>query len=462
MTQYIQETAKSIPVVKETDVVVAGGGLSGVIAAYAAARSGADTMLIERFSCLGGVAVMGLPIQGYESSEGVQIVKGFAKEFHERLAKIGGAPQKLTPCRMHNAFLPVLPEAVKLVCQEMLLDAGVTVWLNTVVSDAVMDGDRIAALIVEGKSGRQAIKAKEFIDCTGDADVAKKSGAPFQIADDGELMANTLDIIFCGVDKERLRKAMMQEREKYDVVDLYPREQIAENDYFIINGFKNQIRQAAEEKEMFASLSGQICMVTLPKDDMVCVNSVHVSGFSPCESESLSEIEMRARKQAQLLARFVCEYLPGFENASVATTAPWAGIRESRIITGVKTLTMENIANGEIPDDTVALGGYPYDFHRKNVDDGKENTEFYKVPVYGIPYGCLVTEKVDNLFVAGKTISATREAMASSRVMAQCMAEGHAVGIAAAMCAKSGERAKDVDVHTLRQKLSEQGAVLNV
>ena len=84
MNQYIQETAKSIPVVKETDVVVAGGGLSGVIAAYAAARSGADTMLIERFSCLGGVAVMGLPIQGYESSEGVQIVKGFAKEFHER------------------------------------------------------------------------------------------------------------------------------------------------------------------------------------------------------------------------------------------------------------------------------------------------------------------------------------------------------------------------------------------
>ena len=462
MNQYIQEAARSIPIVKETDVVVAGGGLSGVIAAYAAAKSGADTMLIERFSCLGGVAVMGLPIQGYESSDGVQIVKGFAEEFHARLAMIGGAPRKLTPCAMHNAFLPVMPEAVKLVCQEMLLDAGVTVWLNTVASDVVMDGGRISALIVEGKSGRQAIKAKEFIDCTGDADLALKSGAPFQIADDKELMANTLDIIFCGVDKERLRDCMMRETEKYDVVELYPRKQIEENEYFIINGFKNQIRRASEEKEMFADLSGQICLVTLPQKDMVCVNSVHVSGFSPCEAWSLSEIEMRARSQAQVLARFVIEYLPGFENATVATTAPWAGIRESRRITGVKTLSMENIANGEIPEDTVALGGYPYDFHRKNVDDGKENTEFYKVPVYGIPYGCLITERVDNLFVAGKTISATREAMASSRVMAQCMAEGHAAGIAAAMCARSGERAKDVDVRTLRQKLSEQGAVLNV
>lgn len=462
MNQYIKEAAKSIPVVKETDVVVAGGGLSGVIAAYAAARSGAETMLVERFSCLGGVAVMGLPIQGYESSGRVQIVRGFAEEFHMRLADIGGAPQKLTPCAMHNAFLPVMPEAVKLVCQEMLLDAGVTVWLNTVVSDVVMSEERIDALIVEGKSGRQAIKAKEFIDCTGDADVALKCGAPFQIADDKDLMANTLDIIFCGVDKERLRNAMMNEKEKYDVVDLYPREQIAKNDYFIINGFKNQIRQASEEKEIFADLSGQICLVTLPQEDMVCVNSVHVSGFSPCESESLSEIEMRTRTQAQILARFVREYLPGFERATVATTAPWAGIRESRRITGVKTLSMENIANGEIPDDTVALGGYPYDFHRKNVDDGKENTEFYKVPVYGIPYGCLITEKTDNLFVAGKTISATREAMASSRVMAQCMAEGQAAGVAAAMCAKSGEKARDVDVRALRQRLIEQGAVLNV
>lgn len=455
--QYIQEAPRSTPVLAKVDVLVAGGGLSGVIAAVAAARHGASVMLVERFSCLGGVAALGLPIQGFCCDTGEQIVTGIPEEWRQRLTQNGGAVDHFTQCNMHNPFLVIAPEGVKLTCQQMLSDANVQLLLNAMVVDVVGSKDKLDAVIIESKSGRQAILASQFIDCTGDADLVAAAGAPYTLADPADLQANTLSIIMTGVDKRRLQKFILEDPETFDLYPMLPREQIGHAEHYIMAGLSNIVKKVAHEKR-FEGLYGMTNFSTLPHDDTVHVNSVHVSGRSTCDVQGVTQLETEARLQAQMVVKFMQEYIPGFENAKLTNTGSWLGIRESRIIEGLNTLTLDDIKAGRIPDDTVCLGGYPYDFHQKDDHDAK--IQFYKVPPYGITYGTLIPKGTQNLFVAGKTISATREAMCSSRVMAQCMGEGQAAGTAAALCCRLGCTSTTLNVQTLREALLGDGAKL--
>lgn len=454
---YIQEAPRSTPVLAQVDVLVAGGGLSGVIAAVAAARHGAKVMLVERFSCLGGVAALGLPIQGFCCDTGEQIVLGIPEEWRQKLTKNGGAVDHFTKCNMHNPFLVIAPEGVKLTCQQMLQEAGVQLLLNAMVVDVVGTKEHLDAVIIESKSGRQAILAKQFIDATGDADLVAAAGAPYSMADDAELQANTLSIIMTGVDKRRLQKFILEDPDTFDLYPMLPREQIGNAEYYIMAGLSNIVKKVAHEKR-FEGIYGMTNFSTLPHDDTVHVNSVHVSGRSTCDVQGITQMEMDARLQAQMVVQFMQEYIPGFENAKLTNTGSWLGIRESRIIEGLDTLTLSDIKSGSIPDSTICLGGYPYDFHQK--DEKEAKIQFYKVPPYGITYGTLIPKDTQNLFVAGKTISATREAMCSSRVMAQCMGEGQAAGTAAALCCKMNCTSTTLDVQLLRETLLQDGAKL--
>jgi hypothetical protein len=457
MQQTIQEAPRSTPVLAQTDVLVAGGGLSGVIAALAAARHGASVILVERFSCLGGVAALGLPIQGFCCDTGEQIIKGIPEEWRQRLTRNGGAVDHFTKCKMHNPFLVVSPEGVKYTCQEMLIEAGVQILLDALVVDVVGTCDRIEAVIIESKSGRQAIVAKQFIDCTGDADLVASIGAPFSMASDDALQANTLSIIMTGVDKRRLQEFIKNDPDNFDLYPMLPREQIGNADYYIMAGLSNIVRKAEKDKR-FAGLYGMTNFHTMTDDDTVHVNSVHVSGRNSCDLLGVTQMELDARKQAQMVVKFMQEYIPGFENAKLTATGPWLGIRESRIIEGLDTLTLDDIKGGRIPNTTICLGGYPYDFHQKDDKDAK--IQFYKVPPYGITYGMLIPRGTNNLFVAGKTISATREAMCSSRVMAQCMGEGQAVGTAAVLCLQEKTNSTSLSIDKLRQVLVSDGVKL--
>ena len=222
-------------------------------------------------------------------------------------------------------------------------------------------------------------------------------------------------------------------------------------------GLTKLTRQAAQEEE-FKGLYGMVNFVTLPRDDMVYVNSVHVSGKSTCETAGVSELEIEGAQQIDMVFRFLQKYVAGFEHARIVSSGPFLGIRESRLIVGMDQLTIDSINKGLIPDSTIALGGYPYDFHQKDCADNK--VQFSKVPAYGITFGCMIPRGSRNLLVAGKAISATREAMCSSRVMAQCMAEGQAAGTAAAICAAENIGIQELDVQKLRQKLRADGAKL--
>ena len=454
---YIQEAPRSTPVLAQVDVLVAGGGLSGVIAAVAAARHGAKVILVERFSCLGGVAALGLPIQGYCCDTGEQIILGIPEEWRQKLTQNGGAVPHFTKCEMHNPFLVVSPEGVKLTCQQMLQEEGVQLLLNAMVVDVVGIKEHLDAVIIESKSGRQAIIAKQFIDATGDADLVAAVGAPYTLANNDDLQANTLSIIMTGVDKRRLQQFILSDPETFDLYPMLPREQIGHAEHYIMAGLSNIVKKVAHEKQ-FEGIYGMTNFHTMTDDDTVHVNSVHVSGRCTCDVQGVTQMELDARIQAQMVVKFMQQYIPGFENAKLTNTGSWLGIRESRIIEGLDTLTLDDIKQGNIPDTTICLGGYPYDFHQKDDQDAK--IQFYKVPPYGITYGTLIPKGTQNLFVAGKTISATREAMCSSRVMAQCMGEGQAAGTAAALCCNLDCTSTTLDIQTLREALMKDGAKL--
>lgn len=454
---FITEKPRQTPITEKADVIVAGGGLTGVMAAVAAAGAGCSVVLIESKAYLGGVATMGLPIQGYVNQNNERIVAGLAENFRLRLIKMNGATEDFINCAMHNPYLIVDPEKVKLVCQEMLYQAGVKFLLHTQVVDTIVEDGRITALLVEGKSGREALIAKEFIDCTGDADIAARSGVPFSLGSekDGSLQAATLNFRMDGVDIQALMRALFDNPERYDLHNLLPRKQFRGSRHHIMVGLGNLIEEAKQD-----GFDGHIwkCVnyITQLDENAVSINSVHVKDKNGCDTRDLTFIETDARSQVQEVIRFLKLYVPGFENAFLTFTAGWAGIRETRRIKGMKTITVEDIRAGNRPNDTIALGGYPIDIHSPN-DNG---LVFEKVPTYGIPYGCLVPEKIDNLLVAGRSISATHEAMASTRLMAQCMALGEAAGTAAALCCKGSESVRDVDVTKIQKLLISGGACI--
>lgn len=455
--RVIHEKERNIPILADFDVAVAGGGLSGVLAAVSAARHGASVILVERFSILGGPAVMGLPIQGYCRDNGDQIVFGLPEEFRQRLIAKGGASKNFIKCAMHNPFVVVMPEAVKQVCLDMLLEANVCLLLDAVVVDVIGRKNAIEAIIIEGKSGRQAITARQFIDATGDADLVERAELPFNLAPADQLQASTMGFILTDVDKTAIQKHLKQEPERYDLYPMLPYEQIANAEYYIMAGLTNLTREAAKENA-FKDIYGMVNYVTMPHSDMVYVNSVHVSGKNTCDTISISNLIIEGSRQIDTVFQFMKKYVPGFENSRIISTGPFLGVRESRIIDGMDQLTIEKINEGLISESTIALGGYPYDFHQKDYLDNK--VQFEKVPVYGIPFGCLVPKGSGNLLVVGKTISATREAMCSSRVMAQCMAEGQAAGTAAAMCVKSSAAVTELSIQELRKLLRRDGAKL--
>lgn len=456
-TDVVVEPSRPRPVRGRWDVIVCGGGMTGVVAAVASARRGARTALLESGSFLGGVGTMGLPFQGFFDTSRRQIVRGIPQEVVERLRRIGGASSDFIDCELHNPFLIVDPEAVKLVCQQMLQEAEVDLHLHTTFSEPMMEEGRISAVFAEGKSGRSAFRAKFFVDATGDGDLAARAGAAWTTGrqSDGLTQSATLMFRLDGVDTQALSRRVLEQPERFDLIDSLPRVQFRYNRRHIMVGLRNLIDQARKE-----GLGGipwdRVCYITLLDDGAVAINMVHVKGRNGAEAEDLTRIETEGRAQIPIIVRFLREYLPGFENAKLTWTAAGAGVRETRHIHGLYTLSEDDVRSGARFPDAICVGGYPIDIHSPSDDD----VSLTRVPSYDIPFRCTVPVGPSNLLVAGRCISATHEAMASARVMATCMAVGHATGIAAAMAAEEGTSAAEIDAGRIRSALRADGAFL--
>ena len=453
----INEPARETPVSAEYDVLVVGGGPAGLTAAVAAAEDGLKVGLVESRNFAGGNMTIGLPVLGFLGQKGNQIIKGLPQRFIDRLKVRDGASEH-RPCPLHMGITLVEPEAVKTVALEMLLDAGVFVTFYTACVGVVMDDARtqIRGIITESKSGRAAVLAKTIIDCTGDADVAYRAGVPCEKGNqDGGMQPPTLMFCLAGVDTEKLRMSIANQSRTY-LTDFIPAEYFGQNKQFIVVGFRELMAKAREERGLIMPNERTIIITGL-REGEAWINMTRVVGVDGTDAASLTFGEVDARRQIDDIFTYLTDYVPGFEKAYFTKTAPFLGIRETRRIVGDYMMTEEDVLGCRRFDDAIAVASYPIDIHRPG-DQGC--TLKWCGDSYDIPYRSLLPKDVDNLLVAGRSISATHEAMSAVRVMATCMAMGEAAGTAARMAVRAGTAPRAIDPEALRRDLIAHGAYL--
>jgi len=450
----VTEPAKSLPVRLDVDVLVVGGGPSGLIAAQAAAEDGLKVTLIDSRSFVGGNMTIGLPILGFLGQKGNQIIKGIPQKFIDRLKAVDASSEH-RPCPLHMSLTLVEPEAVKNVGLEMLIEAGVNVLLYTFCVGVIKEENHLKGVIIESKSGREVILAKTIIDCTGDADVAFKAGVPCEQGNDvGGAQPPTLMFCMGGVDTEKLRMSIAEEPRTY-LTDFIPAEYFGQNNQFIVVGLRS-VMEKARAAGYHLPVERTI-LITGLREGEVWVNMSRINGVDGTNPESLTHGEIEGRKQVEEIQRYLVEYVPGFEKAVFTKMAPFLGIRETRRIVGQYVMTAEDILGCHRFEDSVAVASYPLDIHHP---EGGGCTLTWCGDSYDIPYRSLIPKNIENLIVAGRCISTTHEAMSAIRVMAPCMAMGEAAGRAAKLAIRKNILPSQLNVSDLQAELLEKGAYL--
>lgn len=475
-----------------TDVLVAGGGPAGIGAAIAAARNGAKVILIEKAENLGGMFTGGLVmgfhgmrvhrnrhtinIYQYNNYYEEQVVWGIAQEIMDRLVEMGGAwgeKGRSTSCVLTD------PEIVKFVVQEMCLEAGVDIWYQSLVTAPVVEGQKIAGVFVENKSGRHFVQAKEYVDATGDADIAARSGVAFEKGGlSGEVQPVTLTFIMAGVDLSKTIAYLKANPDELHSGDIQVWEQLYQENLPVnLNGFYKLISQAFENGDYPMALGAKnpipiFVVSSVFRNGRVMSDQTFqivdmAYGVDTTKGKDVSKALQSTKKQAMLLARFMQKYIPGYENAYLLETASQLGIRESRRIIGRYQLTQTDVIEARDFDDAIARCGRAMNVHSSDggkvgeAQGGRKWIEIKDGKSYGIPYRCLLPKDgPENLLVAGRAISVDRIALGSVRGQPVCMATGEAAGTAAALAVKNNQTAQSLDINDLRAALVKQGVKL--
>ena len=454
--KYIKEPSKKLPVILNREVVVAGAGPSGIIAAISSAKTGAKTILIERYASLGGNLLIGLPFLGMLDQQGKQIVKGIPEDLFSRLRRAGGA-DKHRSCPFHVSYTIFSPEILQKVVLEMLEEAGVEILLHTFVSDVLTINNRITHLIVESKSGRQAIAGAQFIDCTGDADLAFHSGVPYELGSpQGNLQPPTLMFWMRDVEIQMLVDYLIKHPELYKEFKFSPDHFKNNPEQFVMVGLTSLVAKMTKHNPGILKLDRAIVITSLRPNEVV-INMARINRFKGADNIELTRAEIEGRKQIPVITEFFKKFVPGFENATVSKIAPFIGLRETRRIIGEYILTGEDIIECTTFDDVIGLSSYFVDIHHSN-----DNGFTYKFPekAYQLPFRMIVPKTIDNLLIPGRSASGNREANAATRVMAPCMVMGHAAGAAAALSVLNNTSPRHLDVSLLQKCLKSQGAHL--
>lgn len=449
--------AREIPVYRDVDVLVVGAGPAGMCAAICAAREGAKTLVFDQNGCVGGQATVGLVgpfMTSYDAKNERMVIRGIFEEIVERMKALGGAidPGEIEARQPRSGFYnighahvgPFDHECLKRVGTEMILEAGAELLLNTQFIDVIQQDGHIEGVVIANKSGMSVIRAKIVIDCSGDADVAARSGVKYELGNvlDGNIQAATLFFRVGNVDTERL-KAHMAEHQA-EIKPFY-------------GPFSWLIREKAEEWDVPRY---EICMFEGTTPGEYRLNVTRILHCDGTKAEDLTRGEIEGMRQAHKTFDFLKKYAVGFENAVFLGTADTLGIRETRHIDGIRRLTVDDVKVCAVPEDSIAVMATNMDTHNKD-DAGGTYYTHTAGPFFGVPYGCLVAKGVDNLLVAGRSISTDAVAGSATRMIPCCMVFGQAAGTAAAMAVRENLAPADVSVPELRENLKKQGAYLS-
>ncbi len=431
----IREPARDVRVAGHFDVVVCGGGPAGLIAAVAAARNGAKTLLIERYGFVGGMSTSALvtPISEFRHF-GKQHIGGIPFELLKKAADLDGANVALD-----SGNFPVNDEILKLAAQRLLLESGVTLLYHSWFSDCVMADGRVTHVVVQNKSGRVAYAARVFIDCTGDADLVRAAGFPTVKGD--VLQPATLWFQLGGVDTEALDYLFR------DAVDgMLPVSAVIRNRLLELN--------ARKEIPIF----GGPWINKFFHDGMVSINLLR-EATDASDPEWFTRTECSLRESLHLMIDVLRREFPEFRNCWLAKSGIQTGVRESYHIVGLYQLQKDDILVPKAFPDTIAKGAHVIDIHSSssNEQDG------LVVPrqEYNVPLRCLVPQGSINLVTAGRCLSADGPGFGSVRVMATCMAMGQGAGTAAALAVSHGYSMSEMNFQHLRETLIAQGAVVD-
>ncbi len=418
---------EALDVATEADVVIVGGGPGGLCAAVAAAEEGADTLLIERYGFLGGMATAGLvnPFMTWHAG-GKPIIRGLFERILGRLDGYGG----WVGPRQGSAFDA---ELLKFVADDLCADAGVRLRLHTSLAAVDAAEGRVRRIAILSKSGLQAVEGEVFVDGTGDGDLAAWAGADLEIGrdEDGLCQPMTLCFRMLGVDLDRIPS-------RAEIGELY---------------------DAAKERGEIDNPRENVLFFFTTHDREVHFNTTRIVKRDATDAEDMTEAELEARGQVRQMVRFLLSEVPGFEDAWLQEMAPQIGIRESRRVMGDCVLTTEDVLEARKFDDGIARGSYAVDIH----NPAGTGTVIRRLPpgeAYDISYRCLTPRGIDNLLIAARCISSDHGAHSSLRVMPIVMAIGEAAGVAAHMALAGGD-VRGVEVASLRERLVARGASIH-
>ncbi len=453
--EFYSEPARNIPI-RRFDVVVAGGGTAGVIAAIAAARAGAKTALIEQKGYTGGTVVEGgtalhsfYNLYSFFDVPKKQLVGGIPWELVSRLQAIGGATEH-AQMELGNGYdavnTAVDVEMYKTLSLNMLKEAGVHIFLNTMVVGAAREGGEVVGAICESHSGRELFAAKAFIDAGAYGDLSAHAGAEFSEPNDHQV-ANSIGVAGVSVEKYYEHFAAM---DSMDQIARAPRDGSPDRRFVRVQPLYDKMPEAFKLKAKEIGLSSVI--TTTHDDYFMFLKLNYKSEVSPVDRDAGTTAEIELRNRQKEAVELLRKYIPGCEKAFIARSSPSVNIRRGRCIACDYDMTIDDVLKARHFEDDVLIYGFHDSAPRLQIENGGD---------YGLPFRALRVKGLDNLMAVGMLISSDFAVHMSTRNTVCCMAQGQAAGIAAALCAQRGETTRELPYPVFKEALLRQGVILS-